>query len=126
MSTPIRPIDGPDRPHGNNEPDAHHDGTVSDPGTYRDSGDALPGDRPFTDRDRADRDRTDRDQADALIPDRATIVARQKDSFGGVKVGSAFFGWLTATGMAVLLIALLASAGVAFSVATDTSVDQAF
>ena len=63
--------------------------------------------------------------AEVIGPDRATIVARQQDRFGGIKIGSAFFGWLTATGMAVLLIALLAAAGVAFGVATDTSVDQA-
>ena len=60
-----------------------------------------------------------------VVPDRATIVARQRERFGGIKVGSAFFGWLTATGMAVLLIALLAAAGVAFGVATDTSMDEA-
>ena len=60
-----------------------------------------------------------------VVPDRATIVARQRERFGGIKVGSAFFGWLTATGMAVLLIALLAAAGVAFGVATDTSLDEA-
>jgi hypothetical protein len=62
-----------------------------------------------------------------VMPDRATVVARQKERFGGIKVGSAFFGWLTATGMSVLLIALLAAAGVAFGVATNTtvSVDQA-
>jgi hypothetical protein len=61
------------------------------------------------------------------VPDRATVVARQKERFGGIKVGSAFFGWLTATGMSVLLIALLAAAGVAFGVATNTTVtvDQA-
>ncbi len=62
-----------------------------------------------------------------VVPDRATIVARQRERFGGIKVGSAFFGWLTATGMAVLLIALLTAAGVAFGVAlnTDVTVDQA-
>ena len=55
------------------------------------------------------------------------MVARQKERFGGIKAGSAFFGWLTATGMAVLLIALLTAAGVAFGVATNTevTVDQA-
>ena len=52
-------------------------------------------------------------------------MARQKERFGGIKAGSTFFGWLTATGMAVLLIALLAAAGVAFGVATNTTVDQA-
>lgn len=65
--------------------------------------------------------------APTLVPDRASVVARQRERFGGIKVGSAFFGWLAATGMAVLLIALLAAAGVAFGVATNTevSVDQA-
>jgi hypothetical protein len=60
-----------------------------------------------------------------VAPDRAIVVARQQERFGGIKVGSAFFGWLTATGMAVILLALLTAAGVAFGVATDTSVDQA-
>jgi hypothetical protein len=60
-----------------------------------------------------------------VAPDRATVVARQQERFGGIKAGSAFFGWLTATGMAVILLALLTAAGVAFGVATDTSVDQA-
>ena len=63
----------------------------------------------------------------ASAPDRATVVARQRERFGGIKAGSAFFGWLTATGMSVLLIALLAAAGVVFGVATNTTVtvDQA-
>jgi hypothetical protein len=57
--------------------------------------------------------------------DRRSVVAREKDAFGGVKVGSAFFGWLTATGTAVLLTALLAAAGTAVGVATNTPVGQA-
>lgn len=59
--------------------------------------------------------------------DRSAVVARQKERFGGMKVGSAFFGWLAATGMAVLLIALLTAAGVAFGVASNqnVNVDQA-
>ena len=61
----------------------------------------------------------------AAAPDRAVMAARQKERFGGVKLGCAFFGWLTATGMAVILIALLAAAGVAFGVATDTTADEA-
>ena len=54
-----------------------------------------------------------------------TVLARQQQRFGGMKIGSAFFGWLTATGMAVLLISVLAAAGVAFGVATSANVDQA-
>jgi len=60
-----------------------------------------------------------------VVLDSGAAVSRQKDRFGGVKIGSAFFGWLTATGMAVLLITLLAAAGVAFGLATNTTVDQA-
>jgi len=40
-------------------------------------------------------------------------VARQKEQFGGMKFGCSFFGWLTATGTAVLLSALLAAVGTA-------------
>ncbi len=57
--------------------------------------------------------------------DRDTLVARQQERFGGMKFGSAFFGWLTATGVAVLLTSLLTAAGVAFGLATTKNVDQA-
>jgi hypothetical protein len=59
------------------------------------------------------------------LPDRQTVVAREHERFGGMKFGSAFFGWLTATGLAVLLLAILAAAGVAFGIATTDNVDQA-
>jgi hypothetical protein len=39
---------------------------------------------------------------------RQDVVAKEKEQFGGVKVGSAFFGWLTATGTLVLLGAAVA------------------
>jgi len=54
-----------------------------------------------------------------------TVLAREKEQFGGIKVGSAFFGWLTATGMAVLLTALVAAAGTAVGWATNTNVNDA-
>jgi hypothetical protein len=57
--------------------------------------------------------------------DRQSVVAREKEEFGGVKIGSAFFGWLTATGTAVLLTALAAAAGTAVGVANDTDVAEA-
>jgi len=47
------------------------------------------------------------------VPDRREVVAPQREEFGGMKFGSAFFGWLAATGMAVLLTALVAGAGTA-------------
>jgi hypothetical protein len=40
-------------------------------------------------------------------------VAAQRARFGGVRWGAAFFGWLSANGLAVLLVALLSAAGVA-------------
>lgn len=42
---------------------------------------------------------------------RTEVVAREEERFGGIKIGCAFFGWITATGMAVLLTALVAAAG---------------
>jgi hypothetical protein len=59
------------------------------------------------------------------VPTRETVVAREKEQFGGIKVGSAFFGWLAATGMAVLLTALVAAAGTAVGLATNTDVNTA-
>jgi membrane protease YdiL (CAAX protease family) len=58
-------------------------------------------------------------------PTRETVVAREKEQFGGIKIGSAFFGWLAATGTAVLLTALLAAAGTAVGLATNTDVNAA-
>jgi hypothetical protein len=40
-------------------------------------------------------------------------VDAQHARFGGIKWGAAFFGWLSANGLAVLLVALLSAAGVA-------------
>ena len=48
------------------------------------------------------------------------MVAREREEHGGLKIGSAFFGWLTATGMAVLLSALVAVTGLLAGEATGT------
>jgi hypothetical protein len=56
---------------------------------------------------------------------RETVIAREKEQFGGIKIGSAFFGWLTATGMAVLLVGLLAAAGIAVGLANNANVSDA-
>jgi hypothetical protein len=47
-------------------------------------------------------------------PDHGEVTDRQKERFGGIKWGSAFFGWLTAIGTAVLLTALVAAAATVF------------
>jgi hypothetical protein len=44
-------------------------------------------------------------------------VAVQRARFGGIKWGAAFFGWLSANGLAVILLALLSAAGVALGLA---------
>ena len=56
---------------------------------------------------------------------RRRILSRERDEFGGVKVGSAFFGWLAATGMAVLLTALAAAAGAAIGITTGSVAEVA-
>ncbi|MCW2811442.1 MAG: hypothetical protein JWP61_1900 [Friedmanniella sp.] len=43
--------------------------------------------------------------------DRHALVRDQRDRFGGMKFGACFFGWLTATGTAVLLTGLLTAVG---------------
>jgi hypothetical protein len=48
---------------------------------------------------------------DPVAATRETVVAREEERFGGIKIGSAFFGWLTATAMAVLLVAAVTAAG---------------
>jgi hypothetical protein len=77
-------------------------------------------DREITDdRDHAKgRDRDGRPE----VSNRASVVAREKAAFGGLKLGSAFFGWLTALGTAVLLTALVAATTTAVRVASGNGV----
>ena len=49
---------------------------------------------------------------------------RQREEFGGLHWGSAFFGWLVAIGIATLLIAILSAAGAAVGL-TKASTDDA-
>ncbi|MET3808272.1 heme/copper-type cytochrome/quinol oxidase subunit 2 [Nakamurella sp. UYEF19] len=53
--------------------------------------------------------------------DRHAVIAREKEQFGGIKVGSAFFGWVAAAGIAVLLTSLLTAAGVVLSLTSKTT-----
>ena len=48
---------------------------------------------------------------------RRSTVREQKEQYGGIKWGSAFFGWLTATGTSLILTALAAALGTAFGLA---------
>jgi MFS family permease len=95
-------------------------------------------DRLADDRDRT-RDRTvdDRDRHDdhdlrarerVETRERATgpgvAEGRQRDEYGGFNFGAAFFGWLVAVGIAVLLTALLSAAGAAIGL-TELSEGEA-
>ncbi|NYG08348.1 hypothetical protein BJ986_002835 [Phycicoccus badiiscoriae] len=64
-----------------------------------------------------------RDEEPAAYGERR--VAAQAERFGGMKLGSAFFGWLTAMGMAVILTAILAAAGTAVGLGTGTDATAA-
>ncbi|GAB3471736.1 hypothetical protein AB1207_23890 [Kineococcus endophyticus] len=81
------------------------------------------GHRGDHDADRAPHRDPRREQQPAL--DRKNVLEREKNAYGGVKIGSAFFGWLTASGTAVLLTALLAATGTAIGLASSGSLDQA-
>jgi hypothetical protein len=76
-------------------------------------------------RDVDTRDRGDHTTPVAYGPDRHAVVAAEREQHGGVKIGSAFFGWLTAMGTAVILTALLVAAGTAVGLSTGTSATEA-
>lgn len=94
---------------------------------------------PIDDRDRtdgpSDRNRlVDHDQdglvdprpvADQAADNRERVVEREQEAFGGIKIGAAFFGWLSAMGMAVLLTALIAATGAAIGLGNIEDLDEA-
>jgi hypothetical protein len=53
------------------------------------------------------------------------LVKQQRDQFGGMKFGACFFGWLTATGTAVLLTGLLTAVGLGVGTQQDLTPAQA-
>ncbi|MGB3258651.1 MAG: hypothetical protein WBA72_11775 [Ornithinimicrobium sp.] len=59
-----------------------------------------------------------RQEADPTVPDHG------RREYGGIKWGSAFFGWLTATGAIVLLAAIVAGAGALVDQNSGTDLDQ--
>jgi hypothetical protein len=83
-------------------------------------------DRDRIDRDRVDRDPADREEVVEAAPTRDDVLAREKARYGGMKFGSAFFGWLAATGTAAILGAIVAAirfgvTGTTGSTATNAS-----
>jgi hypothetical protein len=71
---------------------------------------------------RTDAARTDTGRTDGATVTRGAgrdAVAAQHARFGGIKWGAAFFGWLSANGLAVILIAMLSAGGVALGLAQN-------
>ena len=56
---------------------------------------------------------------------RNDVVAAEKERFGGIKWGSAFFGWLTAIGLTVLLSALATAVGAGVGAANTSGATDA-
>jgi hypothetical protein len=75
---------------------------------------ARTGAAPVTDRER---DVDDEPHTIPAVVAEDTVVAmraRQRDRFGGIRWGSAFFGLLSGIGLAAILLGIAAAAGVAF------------
>lgn len=58
-------------------------------------------------------------------PTAGDVRARQREEFGGIHWGSAFFGWLVAVGIAVLLVAIISAAGAAVGLTSGGTTSQA-
>ncbi|MBG6216260.1 uncharacterized protein YacL [Arthrobacter sp. CAN_A6] len=67
------------------------------------------------------------DKAGASTPKsrRNDVVAAEKERFGGIKIGSAFFGWLTAIGLTVILSAIATAIGAGVGAANTSSANEA-
>jgi hypothetical protein len=53
-----------------------------------------------------------------------TMRARQREEFGGVNWGCAFFGWLVAIGLGALLVGMLAAMGAAIGLTDVSGTDE--
>jgi hypothetical protein len=98
-------------------PDAGVATDRTDRGAHAAQADPTDSDTNARHRDRSEGSRV------AIVADRRSVVDREKKRYGGIKWGSAFFGWITATGAAVILTALLIAGGTA--VGLNTSIGDA-
>jgi hypothetical protein len=74
----------------------------------------------------ADRRPVDDDRPIAGPAMRAAVMDRERERFGGIKFGAAFFGWLTALGLGALLTGLIAGTGAALGLGNvGAAVDDA-
>jgi hypothetical protein len=82
-----------------------------------DRGGAAVADRPTTTNGNTTERTAVAERGPRATADRMHAVrARQREEYGGVNWGAAFFGWLVAVGLGVLLVGLLAAAGAAVGI----------
>lgn len=64
-------------------------------------------------------ERTELPPEEVVVEDRRSVYSRERAEYGGIKFGVAFFGWLTATGLMVMLTAIAAGIIAAFGFRAD-------
>src|SRR6188472_227245 len=95
MSSPVDPVDCGEEPV---RPERRQ--TPADPDPYS-ADHRLPVEPAFPSDDRA---AGEPPAAPVIMPNHREVLVRQRERFGGAKFGSAFFGWLAATGLAAILV----------------------
>jgi hypothetical protein len=65
------------------------------------------------------------DNGPATAETMRNVRARQREEYGGINWGAAFFGWLVAVGVAVLLTGILAAAGAAIGLTEPSAASKA-
>jgi hypothetical protein len=63
-------------------------------------------------------------EAEAVLPGREARL-RQREEFGGINWGAAFFGWIVAIGLGVLLTAIVSAAGAAIGLTNNVQPSDA-
>ncbi|MGN8049021.1 hypothetical protein ACTJKO_04980 [Curtobacterium sp. 22159] len=98
-----------------------HDDGRDEPGT-----EALPPTERLRRTDDVPREPVVSEGAPRGATQRESVLEREREEFSGFKWGSAFFGWLTATGTAVILTAVLSAVGAGVGLGqTGGNVDDA-
>jgi hypothetical protein len=92
---------------------------------YDDRGTVATADRPVATDDPRYADNGDTTRAVTTRETMRDVRARQRDEYGGLNWGAAFFGWLVAIGVAVILLAILSAAGTAFGLGENVSTSDA-
>jgi hypothetical protein len=118
INTPRQPDDRPDGPGDATRGGSRDTASTGSRDTTRDLTSTGPRDTTRTASGSAAHETT-------LPPTGRDLVRQQKERFGGMKFGACFFGWLTATGTAVLLTGLLTAASVGVGRQQDLTAAQA-